>query len=233
MQNRRSVYPLFDFTTVEICVISDTFRSSNEETVSVLVGASEVKFIIPRKLLIGCSGYFYMKLEFENLSTDLIYLRDEDPGIFAIFNDWLHTDEWIHDMTDDRIPYSSQGIANLYILGRRLQIQRLRNSCIDAIIKHSVLTNYLLVGAVSVAYNSPIVFRHDPLRRLLVDIHAWGRNTDHLRRTHTALYPEEFLIDVMVATAGIPKPITESDAPFWQHRRRYYKEGGVQTFLAL
>ena len=77
---------------------TNVFDLITRPTATILVGADEVVFHIPKALLCATSPFFKAALDgnFQEKDTQLLKLPEEDPRIFAIINRWMYCKELKH-----------------------------------------------------------------------------------------------------------------------------------------
>lgn len=138
-------------------------------------------FILHRELLIGRSEYFKaaLKGEWKTKETDetmlvltTIDLDDDDPAIFSIYAEWLHSGV-ICSTSAGSQQYDTEfkTLVRAYILGDKLVDRGFKNTIIDAFIEKIHSDRRFDLEHPRLIYdNTP---RQSPLRRLLVDIYVW------------------------------------------------------------
>ncbi|MCJ1469512.1 hypothetical protein MMC07_008145 [Pseudocyphellaria aurata] len=128
------------------------------------VGPDNTSFGIHRGLLCHHSSYFDRALNgnFREAVEGEVVLADEDPSLFARFNEWLYTGVFLlNNEIGQDIPFEI--LVDLYVFAEKRGVIRLQNAVIDCMIKkRSIPTD------IRYAWNNTP--DSSPLHKLLVDL---------------------------------------------------------------
>lgn len=147
-------------------------------------------------------------------------LPDVRPQHFQPFMQWLYTGH-PYDV-DKTVDLRCSMLADLYILGDKLEAPKFRNLIIDQLIERIVKHNRHPVGIISIVYeHTP---ESSPLRRLMVDLYIWGGKPSWFTR-QTETLTKDFLLDVAIQVSKNKYNLQNHQAPYITNVAQYYDQG--------
>ncbi|MCJ1484693.1 hypothetical protein MMC06_004866 [Schaereria dolodes] len=167
-----------------------------DNIVFVEIGPEKTRFGIHRGLLCEYSAYFRAALRgnFQEATEGVVRLPGVMTEIFHLVNGWLYTQQ-IADEPDEEDPHYDQKLAFVYICADRLDMPKLRNDAIDALIRRVERNECLEMGVIGLAYTwTPV---SSPLRMLVVDMMAHLFDVVDADKENECL-SQEFLVDVIL-----------------------------------
>jgi hypothetical protein len=123
--------------------------------------------------------------------TQTMVLEDIEEQVFALFVNWIYTQEVVHE--DGQSP-GAKLLIKLWVLAQKLLVPELQNQMIEAIEKRRKADNIIHTGMLEYVYKQTII--GSPLRRLLVDQYAYGTKGGHLL-SKSGQFSKECLIDIV------------------------------------
>ena len=182
-----------------------------------LVGPEEKKFGIHKGLLCAHSSFFRAALEgsFKEARTGIVTLSEDDPVTFEVFKTWLYPMRLVTERNGQEGPCSDHRLCRLYVLGDVYGVLHLKNAVINAL--HG--------GKRTLCYHVSYIYSNtselSPLRKYVVDRFCWSLQKKFDTQPGNAFdstwakdFPQEFLVDLLIAKDKLPKTLDYHDAPF-------------------
>lgn len=170
--------------------------------VTVLVGAGQRPFLIHTGLLTHYSSYFRaaLKNNWEEDKTNTVPLTEDDPDVFQAVFDWLYSGRLYPALTSEgKIPYDSQRICEIFVLGDFLGVPEMCNAALDLFVQWYIQTWTFLTEPLNYIYNNTV--SGSPLRRLVVCLasrgFSWNSAGVPAHEQDESRYPKKFLLDVI------------------------------------
>ena len=202
----------------------------------IVVGKKGVEFGVHKGLLTHVSSYFRAALDgnFQEAQTGMLVLRDDEPTIFRIFNQWLYFNRLYEpkraqvDLVEPTKRQSSVDLTvsqmvRLCAFADARDIPALHNATVDAL--HQYLGDvwtYVSQSDIMLIYETTTA--KSKLRRLVIDFYAFHADLQRVFREEKApefdRWPQEFLIDLIKAVATVSKHHPRRDMGRWQHVNR-------------
>ncbi|KAF2491103.1 hypothetical protein BU16DRAFT_621758 [Lophium mytilinum] len=197
-----------------------SFRTMKQTVVTILVGKTEKAYIIHLDLLIHYSEYFRAAFtgSFKEAEDKKISLSDVKKSTFDRFVDWLYYRE-ISPTEEDKDPETGRlqyrGIIELYILGDKYQIPKLRKYVIDHIFQSLTTSLELLPSPGAIARAYEFLPETSPMRKFMLDIFARRFTPYYITRAkkmnkNPSCLQNEFLIEALIKIADNTKAINQN-----------------------
>ena len=210
------------------------------EVVRVIVGPDRVEFDVHKGLLCDCSPFFERAFNgnFIEAENTCVELGEQEPEVFAIFQNWLYTRRIVTDQEGQDSECTIMQLVKLYALADQYRITALVNATMDIFIEQlyeqKIFPNY----AVEEVYQN--TRSDDHLRRLLVDIACCMAPIHQLEFYSRSVLPQDFLIELNIATTTrfrhellkhVPK-IEPSLRTIRQQKCKYHDHSGKEKCSA-
>lgn len=193
---------------------------------TILVGPSKIPFEVPIKLLSKHSPFFAKAFQpsspFLEASSLTLSLPDDIAGAFACVVRWMY--EGKPGLTKDATWLQ---LSQLWILADKLLISELCDDTIQIFPKKfALIGGNIAASTINYVFANTVPVRKHPLRRMVVDVFAWGGDLGSLRRWMDQ-YDRGFLSDMWYVLKNLEerKVCTELSMrgqPFYGERVRDY-----------
>lgn len=163
-------------------------------------GGLKKKFQVYRGLLCFHSSYFDRLLngQFREGGSNYIRLNDTTVEIFQAFFFWLNTGK-LCAPAGDKIPLSTQTIAQIYVFGDSKLIPRLKNAALELFVAKAHEEWMFPRNELDYIYGNTT--ENCGLRRFMVEFAVNMSRWEDLDG-YRHLYPKDFLVDVLVTMRG-------------------------------
>jgi len=185
---------------------------SDQALVSIDVGKGKKKktFSVHKSFICHHSPFFRAAFnsDFVEGSTQTMKLDDAESSIFALFLQWLYTQNLTLEEVEQNKAEEFEGgscqlsLTCLWIMADTFLIPRLKNKAIWLLKEERQKTNMICLESCSLVYEKTLP--DSPLRRFFVDEIAFRSNTSRFKeRLHNLTH--EILIDVILALAPLAR----------------------------
>lgn len=192
--------------------------------ISVVVGEEgEATFLAHDSLLAGCSPFFVAACTggFREAHERVIRLPDVEPTDFENFLLWLYTQSLGHLAHAD-IDRHYDALFRLYFLAETLQVRILKNDIVDTTIALELASAFVPCAdqVRRVFEQTP---RGNPLRRLLVDMHAWDVESKFLLENEER-FAKDFVLELAISAMDCLGKALPSQPPYATDPKSYHEK---------
>ncbi|CAG8950236.1 hypothetical protein HYFRA_00008474 [Hymenoscyphus fraxineus] len=163
-------------------------------TVKVSMGEDSQSFIIHKNFICYYSPYFAVAFNggFIESETHTCHMEDVSPGAFALFVDWIYTQQI---PCDERLHYrkATENLVGLWLLADRCLVPKLQNQALVVLDRERRRLNYRLASSAAQVYEETSV--DSPFRRYFVLVVATAVINESIETS--AGMPREMLVDVI------------------------------------
>ena len=187
-----------------------------------MVGAEEASFIVHEGPLCTGSRFFQAACTggFKESHERIIRLPEIEPAHFESFLQWLYT-QALHHVYDRDVDRHYEGLFHLYFLGEKLQVQFLKNAIIDATIKLEQSSAFVpCTDQVRLVFDQ--TGHENPLRRLLVDMHAWDVEPRFMA-DHQEWFAKDFLLELALVSMEFRETHPTRSPPYVMNPKSYHE----------
>lgn len=173
-------------------------------------------------ILCACSRFFQAACTglFKEAYEKTVRLPEIEPCHFESFLVWLYTQS-LHHVQQRDVDRHYKALFELYFLGEKLQVRTLKNAIVDATIALEQSSAF-----VPCTEQVRLVFeqtpRDNPLRRLLVDMHAWDVEPKFMVE-HEDWFGKDFLLDLALVCMDLLDRPPRLHPPYVQNAKKYHE----------
>ncbi|KAI9748307.1 MAG: hypothetical protein M1815_003356 [Lichina confinis] len=192
--------------------------------ISIVVGEEgEATFLAHDSLLAGCSPFFAAACRgnFREARERVIRLPDVEPIDFENFMLWMYTQGLGHLAHAD-IDQHYDALFQLYFVAERLQVRVLRNAIVDTTIALEIASAFVPCAdqVRRVFEQTP---RGNPLRRLLVDMHAWDVEPKFLLDNEER-FTKDFVLELAISAMDCLGKVLPPQPPYATDPKSYHEK---------
>ncbi|KAK4495380.1 hypothetical protein PRZ48_013711 [Zasmidium cellare] len=202
-------------------------RSSYNETITVLVGPEEEKFIVHKSTACDNSPFFEAACSqhWVEGQEKVVRLPDTTPKLFAAFLHWAYSRELkLDDEPDGRggnYPRTFD-LGSLWGLANYLQTPALRNKVIDRLLQKFDAMPLSPVPRAALAHIWEVSPPESTIRRLLVDVHIARLSAEKFDQ-HRDEWPQELIMAAARHYFAIKKSPMTIKCPTFEERCKYHE----------